>query len=331
MCKDYKISNKNMKLSSPLVSVFMTTYYHEKYISQALDSIFNQVLDFPIQVVISDDASGDHTVEIIKRYMDEHDNIKLNVNPQNIGLTANMFLARSLCDGKYIVDLSGDDYWIDNCKIAKQVAFLQKNPQYYAVCCRSEIREDFSEQAVMVVPEKRICGHFDLNMFLRGENVPFNGIMMKNPFLIGDGDYFSIMPKVSKYIDDLTDNLLLLMKSPVYILEDVMVAYRVRKQIKADHNFGTINKGISSFKKHIMLLNRLHTLFGKKVDLFNRYKMVVSGGVKLTIESGNIKALKKIYMSIPLDIRKRKLLSRSLLLGIQKVSFRVINKIKKLR
>ena len=121
----------------PLVSVYMTTYFHEKYVAQAIESVLNQKIDFPIQIVISDDASEDKTQDILLNYASKYQFIKLNFNDNNIGLTANMYKAKSLCDGKYICDLSGDDYWIDEHKLSKQVAFLEKNEDYFAVCCCS--------------------------------------------------------------------------------------------------------------------------------------------------------------------------------------------------
>lgn len=296
--------------SKPLVSVYMTTYYHEKYVEQAIQSVLSQIVTFPIEIVISDDASKDATPIILKEYEKKFDFITVNLNDTNIGLTANMFLAKSLCTGKYICDLSGDDYWIDNRKLQKQVEFLETHKEYESVCTRIEMRADHENDYECLIPdEKLIDRDFTLDMFLNGENLPMNGIMMRNPFLNNkDKEFYSIMPKMSHYIDDLTDNILILTKGNSYILPDRMVAYRVRRSVKGDQNYNSINKGLDSYKKHIELLNNLDDFFGEKYDLFVRYRIVVFSGLKKAIRYGQLKVFFEIYNSIPAKYRMRGLL-----------------------
>ena len=49
----------------PLVSVCCLTYNHDKYIGRALDSILIQKTNFPIEIIVHDDASSDGTRDII--------------------------------------------------------------------------------------------------------------------------------------------------------------------------------------------------------------------------------------------------------------------------
>lgn len=311
----------------PMVSVYITTYYHEKYIEQAIKSVINQKRTFPIEIVISDDASKDRTPEILREYEKKYSFISVHINTFNIGLTANMYLVKSLCKGKYICDLSGDDYWIDEYKLQKQVDFLENNLDYYSVCTRIEMREDFNSNYKCLIPNNdEIDRDFTLDMFLNGKNLPMNGIMMRNPFLNDkDIELFSIMPRVSPYIDDLTDNLLILSKGKSYILPDCSVAYRVRKTIKGDHNYNSINKKMDSYKKHIDLLNNLHSNFGDKYNLFNRYRIVTFSGMKNAIKYNKLVEFKEVYLSIPKKYKKMGLF-KSVLLMIPK---KIIDKIKK--
>ena len=46
-----------MTNEKPLVSVIMITYNEKEYISQALDSVLSQKVDFPYEILIGDDAS----------------------------------------------------------------------------------------------------------------------------------------------------------------------------------------------------------------------------------------------------------------------------------
>ena len=51
-----------------MVSVLVATYNHEKYIRETLDGILNQKTNFKYDVIVHDDASTDHTAEIVKEY-----------------------------------------------------------------------------------------------------------------------------------------------------------------------------------------------------------------------------------------------------------------------
>jgi len=54
----------------PLISVIMLTYNHEKYISEAIESILNQSFkDF--ELIVLDDGSTDNTGNIIKKYLSD--------------------------------------------------------------------------------------------------------------------------------------------------------------------------------------------------------------------------------------------------------------------
>ena len=160
-------------------------------------------------------------------------------------------------------------------------------------------------------------------MFLQGKNLPMNGIMMRNPVNNSDlMQHFAIMPKMSQYVDDLTDNLLILLIGKAYILPDHMVAYRVRRTTKGDHNYNSLNSVISSFQKHVQLLNNLDNHFND-VDLFYRYKEVVFSSFIGALRTHSIKEFKTIYKEIPIYYRRRFLMLRSL----SKLPYKVLTKI----
>ena len=50
----------------PLVSVIMITYGHEKYIQKAIEGVFLQKTNFPIEFIIANDCSPDNTDELVK-------------------------------------------------------------------------------------------------------------------------------------------------------------------------------------------------------------------------------------------------------------------------
>ena len=115
----------------PLVSICCISYNHEKFISQCLDGFIIQKVDFPFEIVISDDCSTDNTKKIIDTYVSKYPAIFKNVSPsKNLGSIKNFYHVLEKASGKYIALCEGDDYWIDENKLQMQVDFLENNPEY---------------------------------------------------------------------------------------------------------------------------------------------------------------------------------------------------------
>jgi len=117
------------------VSVIVHTYNHENYIRQTLESILNQQVNFEFEVIVGDDASPDSTPKIIQEYQAKFPTIiKPLLHPKNLGGygKGNTLATLSVCQGKYIAAMDGDDYWTNPLKLQKQVDFLDKNPDFVA-------------------------------------------------------------------------------------------------------------------------------------------------------------------------------------------------------
>ena len=118
------------------VSVCMITYNHENYLKQAIHSVLMQKTQFDFELVIANDNSPDNTIIIIEEFINQHPNghkIKFLNNKENMGIMPNFINALKNCNGDYIALCEGDDYWIDENKLQKQVDFLEKNEDF-AIC-----------------------------------------------------------------------------------------------------------------------------------------------------------------------------------------------------
>jgi glycosyltransferase involved in cell wall biosynthesis len=102
-------------------SICIPTYNGESYIGETLKSIFNQ--DFQnYEIIISDDNSTDHTIEVIKSFKDER--IKIFKNKENLGYGRNLEVLRKLAKGD-ILFLMGQDDILGNSALSKTCnAFL---------------------------------------------------------------------------------------------------------------------------------------------------------------------------------------------------------------
>ena len=68
----------------PSVTVSMICYNHEKYVEEAIRGVLMQKTNFPVNIVIHDDASTDRSAEIIQRYATENPNITAVLQPVNL-------------------------------------------------------------------------------------------------------------------------------------------------------------------------------------------------------------------------------------------------------
>lgn len=128
-----------------MVSIICTCYNHEKYIKSALDSFLNQKTNFTFEVLVHDDASTDKSAEIIREYERKYPNIIKpvyqleNQYSKGIGIASSYLFPRAA--GKYIALCEGDDYWIDQYKLQKQIDFLENNKDYVA-CVHNTYQEN---------------------------------------------------------------------------------------------------------------------------------------------------------------------------------------------
>lgn len=119
------------KKSTPIVSVAVITYNQENFISQTIEGILMQKTTFPFEILISDDCSTDNTRNICLEYKQKYpDFIRLHLPEKNMGSMPNFMYTLGVCTGKYVALCEGDDYWIDENKLQKQVDFLEQNPEF---------------------------------------------------------------------------------------------------------------------------------------------------------------------------------------------------------
>lgn len=118
-------------MDNPLVSVNVVSYNADKYIIETLDSIANQTYR-NIELIISDDASTDRTVELCERWIKENEgrfsNVELITVDKNTGVTANCNRALDASHGVYWKIIGSDDLLLPDC-VEKCVAYMQSNPQ----------------------------------------------------------------------------------------------------------------------------------------------------------------------------------------------------------
>lgn len=121
-------------MSTPKVSVCITTYNHEAFLGPALDSVLSQHTTFDFEIVVGEDNSSDGTRAVLERYAAENDCIvplyrdgkdKIYVDGKPTGRRNLIDILERRVTGDYVAMLDGDDYWTDSGKLQQQVDALE--------------------------------------------------------------------------------------------------------------------------------------------------------------------------------------------------------------
>ncbi len=128
MTGDCRVLSGSRIDASLKVSILMITYNQESFISQAIDSVLMQKVNFDYEIVLGEDCSTDKTRNIVidfqRRYPDK---VRLLLREYNSGMMNNFIHTFQALKGQYIAMLEGDDYWTDPYKLQKQVDLLESH------------------------------------------------------------------------------------------------------------------------------------------------------------------------------------------------------------
>ena len=211
----------------PLVSIVCNAYNQEDYIEETILSFINQKADFDFEILIHDDASTDRTQKIIKEYCQKYPNLIFPIlqveNQYSKGVSILRDIQIPRAKGKYIALCEGDDYWIDEYKLQKQVQLL-------------ETKEDIkmcSHGALEVIGvEKRYYGKTlptKKNSLLSPQDVIFGGgaflatnsLLFKKELFESPPAFFNFMPL------DYTLQIMGSLDNGIAFIPSIMSAHRV--------------------------------------------------------------------------------------------------------
>jgi glycosyltransferase involved in cell wall biosynthesis len=127
-----------------VVSICCITYNHERFIAQTLNGFLMQQTDFPIEILVHDDASTDGTASIIRDFVARYPNrirAVLRAENQYQHGRSIMPMFAEWAKGEFIALCEGDDYWTAPQKLQTQVTYLRANPDCVA-CCHDAVLVD---------------------------------------------------------------------------------------------------------------------------------------------------------------------------------------------
>jgi glycosyltransferase involved in cell wall biosynthesis len=110
-------------MAAETVSVIMPNYNGAAFLAEAVESVLAQT-HRPLQIIVVDDGSSDASTDILARYADDLDILRLPHSGKP-GLVRNRGLAAAR--GDLIAFIDSDDVWLPE-KLAIQVAYLTSHP-----------------------------------------------------------------------------------------------------------------------------------------------------------------------------------------------------------
>lgn len=116
-----------------MISIILPSYNHSNFIREAIESVLQQTYQ-DYEFLVSDDASSDHTAEILAEYISRFPvgNYQYTIQVERLGPVGNTNFLISQARGKYIAMLNSDDYWHRD-KLRLQMEHLAQHED--AVAC----------------------------------------------------------------------------------------------------------------------------------------------------------------------------------------------------
>lgn len=239
-CRLSSLSGRGAALiinKEPLVSVIMPVYNAQVFIAQAIESVKKQTYK-KWELLIVDDASVDDSCNIVKKFTEDDERIKLFILKGNSGTPAvprNFGIRQSR--GKYIAFLDADDLWIPD-KIRKQAAFMEENRDVYLCYSKYYIQKDGVILKELRPKDKHLRSGMIFNqLFLSSNFIPCLTVMIRSDC------------KIENYFFDENKNL--------RAVED----FDLWLKIARDKKVAFINEPLSIYREHAKNISKRKGLF----------------------------------------------------------------------
>ncbi len=181
--------------TSPVVSVVIPTHNRAAMLKEALDSVLAQEgagAEFPIEIVVVDDASSDDTPTVVQAYP----HVRYIRLPTNRGHSAARNAGITASTGRYLAFLDDDDVWLPYW-LRIMVPALESHPCEALAYGQVIMRTPESEH-VLPHPESAPSGSV-LGPLLMGNFVPTMAVLVRREAIERIGGFDEEIPGVEDY------------------------------------------------------------------------------------------------------------------------------------
>lgn len=282
------------------VSICITTYNNDKYITQAIESALGQKTNFNYEIIIGEDDSSDNTRNIVKQYHAKYpERIRLFLNnradviyidgkPTGI---RNLINVINEAQGEYLALLDGDDYWLRSDKLQKQVDFLDDNRES-SICFHNAIEYREEENVSKIFLPDDFPQVTSLEKLLEYNYIPTCTVMYRR----------SAMPNLPPWftglrMSDWPLHILTSQNGSVGYINQVMGCYRQHKQgswyaMSLVQKYIYILKAYEIFQQHFSK----NIVYSKKIkQLRSKHCFLIAK--EYTKSKNYVKALRYYYLA----------------------------------
>lgn len=129
-------------MGTPAISVAMSVYNGERFVTEAIESVLGQTLH-EFEFLIVDDGSSDSSRAIIEGYAARDSRIRPIVR-ENRGLIASLNQMLDEARAPLIARMDADDVCLPE-RLARQVEFLDAHPEYGVLGCWTEDIDEYGQ------------------------------------------------------------------------------------------------------------------------------------------------------------------------------------------
>lgn len=297
-----------------LISIIIPVYNTENYLETCLNSLVNQTLK-DIEIITINDGSTDNSLEILKKYAEKDERIKV-IDKKNEGQSIARNIGLKYASGEFIAFVDSDDY-IDLDAYERLYEFIKNTDNDMVICNAIRFNSEKEYRAKLhrkSIPKK--CIAFT-NIFERKSLIYDTGIwnkLIKKSFW--DENNFSYEPG-RLYEDLLLATELHCAAKSIGILPEIKYHWRLREE--GANKSTTQNTGkIKNLKDRIFIIERLSELYKSQkkynVLLLPHYKKCIGYDIPIFMNKFDIsdEKYKKEFMSligpllneIPLEVLK---------------------------
>ena len=263
----------------PIVSIILTSYNHDKYIGDAIQSVLDQTFQ-EFELIIIDDCSSDGSWDIITSFRDP----RIIAQRYNVRCRGAQWINETIetrARGKYISIHHSDDMLHPE-KTAKQVAYLEAH---------SEIGAVFS--SVDVIDENGLpfedSGHFYFSIFRQKNRSRYEwlrhfyyyGNCLCHPSILIRKECYENVGLYNPFYGSLPDFdmwVRLCLKYDIYVFEEPMISFRVFSN--------NINTSASTPETAVRVYNEYRHIIRNylKISSVEELKQIFPGVVKIKVD-----------------------------------------------
>lgn len=217
------------------VTIIMSAYNHEDYIESAIRSVLNQTYK-NYKFIVADDASTDHTANVILKYQDDIDEIHLYDNNSGHGRGRTFILQ---ADTEYTAIISSDDFW-EQQKLEKQIDYMEHHPKCGACftwCDEIDENEELVDIQMFKI-NNRIKEEWMLYFWKNGNCLAHPSILIRTEIY---KQLCSSNISVFKQLPDFYMWLQLVQNWEIHIIEESLVKFRHHKKNQNVSAFTAVN------------------------------------------------------------------------------------------